>query len=75
MTIEPPEPNQPGYALRLSDAERMRYRAMAQRAVAIEGDRWTRSVSPKVPASPTSVAVRERCSFELARRAGHRFEG
>ena len=44
MTIEPPEPNQPGYALRLSDAERMRYRAMAQRAVAIEGDRWTRSV-------------------------------
>jgi ubiquinone/menaquinone biosynthesis C-methylase UbiE len=72
MTIEPPEPNQPGYALRLSDAERERYRAMAQRAVAIEGDRWTRygiaegARIADVGCGPGAVLV------ELARRAGDR---
>jgi len=70
MTSEPAEPNQPGYALRLSDAERMRYRVMAQRAVAIEGDRWTRYGVVKgahiadVGCGPGAVLV------ELARRAG-----
>jgi ubiquinone/menaquinone biosynthesis C-methylase UbiE len=60
------------YALRLSDAERMRYRAMAQRAVAIEGDRWTRygivegAVIADVGCGPGAVLV------ELARRAGDR---
>ena len=42
MAIEPPEPTQPERAVRCFDAERMRYRAMAQQADAIEGDRWTR---------------------------------
>jgi hypothetical protein len=42
MAIEPPEPTHTEHALRLCNAKRMRYRAMAQQAVAVEGDRSTR---------------------------------
>jgi ubiquinone/menaquinone biosynthesis C-methylase UbiE len=72
MTTEPPDPKQPGYALRLSDAERMRYRAMAQRAIAIEGERWSRygitegAAIADVGCGPGAVLV------ELGRRAGDR---
>lgn len=39
MTVEP---RAPAYALQLSEPERMRYREMAKRARAQEGDRWQR---------------------------------
>jgi ubiquinone/menaquinone biosynthesis C-methylase UbiE len=72
MTTEPPEAHEPRYALRISDAERMRYRAMAQRAVQIEGDRWTRygigegAQVADVGCGPGAVLV------ELARMVGER---
>lgn len=39
MTVEPSAPH---YALQLSEPERIRYREMAKRARAMEGDRWQR---------------------------------
>lgn len=70
MTLESPQAHEPSYALRISDAERMRYRAMARRAVEVEGDRWTRygivegAHIADVGCGPGAVLV------ELARRAG-----